>query len=215
MTRIFASSPRPDHSPWGRLQTATQRLPGIWHVTTASHGGFLLSDERQAAMPAVLRRDDGAYEEDVDWTRVMLAFEREWRTTRDPLLDLELRLAHDIARNWLPEAYGAFTGKAVPARDSHVLRRRAAYEAAIGDYVSTSAYGDWADWVPAGKVGLVFRKVAGVDALGFADYTADQMYGLVDKDRYATRGEVETFESLGAVRVESTAPITKEVAALA
>ena len=166
-------------------------------------------------MPGILRRDDGAYEEDVDWTRVMLAFEREWRTTRDPLLDLELRLAHDIARNWLPEAYGAFTGKAVPARDSHVLRRRAAYEAAIGDYVSTSAYGDWADWVPAGKVGLVFRKVAGVDAMGFADDTADQMYGLVDKDRYATRAEVETFESLGAVRVESMAPITKQVAALA
>ena len=36
-----------------------------------------------------------------------------------------------------------------------------------------------------------------------------------DKDRYATRAEVETFESLGAVRVESMAPITKQVAALA
>lgn len=215
MTRTFASSPRPEHSPWGPLQTATQRLPGIWHVTTASHGGFLLSDERQAAVPGVLRRDDGAYEEAVDWTRVMLAFEPEWRASRDPLLDLELPLAHDIARNWLPQAYAAFTGNAVPARDSHVIQRRAAYEAAIGSYVSTAAYGDWADWVPAGKVGVVFRKVTGVDALGFADYAPGQTHGLVDKERYADRDEVETFESLGAVRVESMAPITKQVAALA
>ncbi len=150
-----------------------------------------------------------------DGVLAVAVVEMDFRIREKPFHDLELPLAHDIARNWLPEAYGTFTGKAVPARDSHVLRRRAAYEAAIGDYVSTSAYGDWADWVPAGKVGLVFRKVAGVDAMGFADYTADQMYGLVDKDRYATRAEVETFESLGAVRVESMAPITKQVAALA
>ncbi|MEP9403819.1 DUF7007 domain-containing protein [Sphingomonas silueang] len=212
---LFASSPRPDHSPWGPLQTADQRLPGIWHVTTASHGGFLLSDERQSAMPALLRRDDAASEEDVDWTRVMLAFEPEWRATRDPLRDLELPLAHDIARNWLPDAYGAFTGKAVTPRDSNVSRRRAAYQAVIGGYVSTAAYGDWADWVPTGKVGVVFRQLAGVDALGFANYTGEVRYGLVDKARYAERTEVETFESLGAVQVESMAPITKQVAALA
>ena len=134
-----------------------------------------------------------------------------------PFERLERRhhLAHDIARNWLPEAYAAFTGNAVPARDSHVIQRRAAYEAAIGSYVSTAAYGDWADWVPASKVGVVFRKVTGVDALGFADYAPGQIHGLVDKERYADRDEVETFESLGAVRVESTAPISKQVDASA
>ena len=50
-----------------------------------------------------------------------------------------------------------------------------------------------------------------VDALGFARYSGDPIYGLVAKDRYAERNDVETFDSLGATRVESTAPITKEV----
>ena len=44
--------------------------------------------------------------------------------------------------------------------------------------------------------------LAGVDALGFANYTGEVRYGLVDKARYAERTEVETFESLGAVQVE-------------
>lgn len=73
---------------------------------------------------------------------------------------------------------------------------------------------DWADWVPAGKVGVTFRRVEGVDALGFARYGGEPIHGLVDKDRYGERGDVETFDSLGAVRVESTAPITKQVASL-
>lgn len=63
-------------------------------------------------------------------------------------------------------------------------------------------------------VGVVFRRVASVDALGFARYAGNPIYGLVTKDRYADRSDVETFDSLGATQVESTAPITKEVAVL-
>ena len=108
-------------------------------------------------------------------------------------------------------ANGAFTGEEVPATENNTLRRRAAYQAVIGQYASVSASGDWADWVPAGMVGVVFRRVQSVDALGFARYSGDPIYGLVAKDRYAERNDVETFDSLGATRVESTAPITKEV----
>ena len=50
--------------------------------------------------------------------------------------------------------------------------------------------------------------------MGFARFGGDPIHGLVDKDQYGKRGDVETFESLGAVRVESTAPITKQVASL-
>ena len=58
----FASTPAPVHTLWDTPDMATQRLPGIWWVKTPSHGGFVLSDERQAAMPEALRlevRDDG------------------------------------------------------------------------------------------------------------------------------------------------------------
>ena len=54
---LFASTPRPETSPWGPVQQADQLAPGIWSVMTASHGGLLLSDARQTAMPDALRLD--------------------------------------------------------------------------------------------------------------------------------------------------------------
>ncbi|MDG6746329.1 hypothetical protein QCF01_18225, partial [Staphylococcus aureus] len=66
-----------------------------------------------------------------------------------------------------------------------------------------------------GKVGCVFRRVVSVDALGFARHEGAPIHGLVDKDRYERRQMPETFESLDAVRVESTAPISKQVDASA
>ena len=70
----YTSVPAPIDTIWGVPDTKDQVLPGIWHVTTPSHGGYVLSDERQAAMPAALRRDDPFYEEDVDWALVLLGF---------------------------------------------------------------------------------------------------------------------------------------------
>jgi hypothetical protein len=52
---LFSTSPCPKASIWAPIHSADQLLPGIWHVTTASHGGIILSDERQAAMPETLR----------------------------------------------------------------------------------------------------------------------------------------------------------------
>jgi hypothetical protein len=60
----FAPSPRPSTSIWGAVQQADQLWPGIWSVMTASHGGIILSDQRQAAMPPALLIDGGSYEED-------------------------------------------------------------------------------------------------------------------------------------------------------
>jgi len=213
MTR-FASSVAPVETTWGVPVTTEQVLPGIWHVTTASHGGYVLSDDRQAAVPEALRCEDPFYEEDVDWALVLLAFAAEFRRLPTAGIGLQVENARRSVRAWHPDRYAAFTGEEVPATESHVLRRRAAYQAVIGRYASTSASGDWADWVPKGMVGVVFRQVASVDALGFARYTGDPIYGLVTKDRYGERSDVETFDSLGATRVESTAPITKEVVAL-
>ena len=51
----FASTPRPQWSEWDAIQEAEEVLPGIWSVSTASHGGLILSGERQEAMPEALR----------------------------------------------------------------------------------------------------------------------------------------------------------------
>lgn len=40
------------HTPWGAPQTAEEIAPGIWHTTTASHGGFYLTSAALARIPA-------------------------------------------------------------------------------------------------------------------------------------------------------------------
>lgn len=66
-------------TPWGPIQTLKAITDGIDHVTTGSHGGFHLSDERRAEMPDLLREiktfaGDNWYEEDCDWGLVALSF---------------------------------------------------------------------------------------------------------------------------------------------
>ena len=150
----FTSTPAPVHTLWDTPDTAIQRLPGIWFVTTPSHGGFVLSDERQAAMPDALRLDSIYYEEDVNWSLVIVGFETEFAAQKDPLFGIERDLAHQTARHWRPMQYGAFTGEVISPSDSYVLKKVTLYEAAIGEIGVRSASGDWADWVPKGKVGV-------------------------------------------------------------
>ena len=213
MTR-FQPSPRPETTPWGVPDRADQVLPGIWRVSTPSHGGYVLSDSRQAAIAEALRRADPFYEEDVDYALVLYGFASEFRRLPVPGIALQVENACRSVRCWHPDRWTALTGEEVTVDENHVVRRRAAYTAIIGQYESVSASGSWADWVPDGKVGCVFRRVASVDALGFARHEGDAIYGLVDKARYEARVMPETFDTLSAERVETTAPITKQVASL-
>ena len=192
---LFASTPRPETSPWGPIQQADQIAPGIWSVMTVSHGGLLLSEARQAAMPDALRLDAPAYEEDANWSLVYLAFESELAAQRGCTADF-LQLARDTARCWHSDRYAAHTGETVPPNESHVLRTRAAYEAAIGEFCTTSAWGDWAEWVPKGKVGVIARRLASVNHLGRPTYGDEEVCALIEKDAYSKRGEVTVLASV-------------------
>lgn len=195
----FATTPQPQSTPWGAPQRADALLPGIWSVSTASHGGLMLSDARQRAMPDALRGAQAAYEEDVDWAAVFVAFEDELRASAHPRVAIELALAHDTMRHWRPRDYAAFTGRAVATAESQVLRAIAGYTAVIGEYVATTAFGSWADWVPDGKVGVYGKRVIGVSHLGFAIYDEDdRVRALVDASRYAERRDINTLAALGA-----------------
>lgn len=207
----FSPTPAPTHTLWGAPDRAVQILPGIWEVSTPSHGGMVLSDERQAAMPEALRLDTCAYEEDVDWALVMLGFAAEFAALPARGSDLLVDTARASVKTWHPDRYGAFTGEAVDLGESPVLQRRAAYQAMIGKYVVCSASGSWADWVPDGKVGVVARRVASVDALGHARFTGDAIQGLVDKHAYDSACIVNGFDEIGAVRIDGDVPATKEL----
>ena len=68
-------------TPWGPAQTSEVIAPGITFYSTASHGGFHLSDERNARVSLKLRRSTflqlgmkGWYEEDCDASIVLATF---------------------------------------------------------------------------------------------------------------------------------------------
>ena len=190
--------PRPQHSLWGTIQSAEQILPGIWHVTTPSHGGFILSESRQAAMPPSLVLDQPSYEEDADYALVVLGFAAEF-TAKGGADALLVGIAHDTVRNWHPDRYAAFTGKPVAPRTSHVLALRDAYAARIGRDVVVAAFGSWAEWVPEGKTGVLARRLIGVDQLGRPRYEGEGQCALVDQARYAARDRVITLDEMDAV----------------
>lgn len=197
----FASSPRPQSSIWGAIQEADQILPGVWSISTPSHGGLILSDERQEAMPDALRIEGGSYEEDVNWSHVILAYETELAAL-GAFPASYLQLARDSVRCWHPDAFSAFTGEVVTAAQSHVLKRRNAYLACIGELCVTAAWGSWADWVPDGKTGVVGMVVQSVDHLGFATYDGTRQFALVDAKVYDARQEPASFASLKAELID-------------
>ena len=48
-------------TPWGESQSVSEIAPGIQVVSTASHGGFLLSHDRLTAMPDELKTPNAFY----------------------------------------------------------------------------------------------------------------------------------------------------------
>ena len=158
----------------------------------------MLSDQRQVAMPDALRRADSHYEEDVDYALVVMAFEAEFLAAYAHGAIL-VRNARDTVRNWQPDAYAAFTGEAVAPKDSHVKRRREAYASRIGTIVVTSAFGEWADWVPAGKTGVFGMNLSSVNHLGHPNYIGEAVRALVDAAAYDARIDVISFDELDTV----------------
>jgi len=46
----------PENSPWGKVQTCDILCPGVFLVSTASHGGTLVSDEISAMLSPAARK---------------------------------------------------------------------------------------------------------------------------------------------------------------
>lgn len=83
---MFKRTMKPTDSPWGSVQHAEEIAPGWWAVETAGHGGYLLSAERNATVPANARHatfcgqgKSGVYEEDCDWAIAVALFSEEWQ----------------------------------------------------------------------------------------------------------------------------------------
>ena len=73
---------KPKSSPWGQVDQCEEIIPGMWSVSTPSHGGIKLSPERAAKVPRYFKTWLGGftwYEEDCDYAIVFLVFEQELR----------------------------------------------------------------------------------------------------------------------------------------
>ena len=68
------------HTIWGEAETALPVAQGIHLVTTASHGGYVLSHHRIKVLKQLFplatpyKGDERYWEEDCDWVYVIMAF---------------------------------------------------------------------------------------------------------------------------------------------
>jgi hypothetical protein len=131
MLNVTADTPK--SSPWGPVDQVETLAPGLHDVGTASHGGFLLSPEMNARVPEALRLESGAYEEDCDWARVVVAFGAEYFSE-----DL-MKRARETLKSWAPAAYEAHFGEAIRPGESLVRDREVFMRVHAADLVVFSA----------------------------------------------------------------------------
>lgn len=120
------------NTPWGAAQGATVYAEGIVEYATASHGGFHLSPERNAAVHPTLRSEGGWYEEDCGWAAVAITFP-------DLFTAFERRCAETTLKDWFPDAWEAIFGTVLGPGDSYQKDRRTFAAAHAADWVVISA----------------------------------------------------------------------------
>lgn len=119
-------------TPWGLSQGATVYTDGVVSHTTAGHGGFKLSVERNAKVHPLLRADGGWYEEDAAWAIVALTFPTLFTV-------YERKTADRTIRDAWPEAWEAIRGHELTPGESFEKDRRAFHAAQVGDWIVISA----------------------------------------------------------------------------
>jgi len=164
---------KPRHSPWGQIDNCETIAPGIYRVSTSSHGGYILSPQRLAAMPKALRlHNDNHFEEDCEWCLVVLSFP-------DLFPDALRQEATLTCKNWYPHLWEAWTGTTLSLEESKEKARQHFHQQHAHDYVVITAWGDWHSQVPTHHV------ITGATLGG--DRSKAIRYFLVPEQEYATR----------------------------
>ncbi|MBY3265257.1 hypothetical protein HFO15_27010 [Rhizobium laguerreae] len=124
--RMSCSTPR------GPSQGATVYAEGIVSHTTAGHGGFKLSNERNGKIHVMFRCAGGWYEEDAAWAAVALAYPEHFT-------GYERKSADRTIRDFLPDAWESIFGHLLAPGESHEKDRRAFEREHAGDWIVISA----------------------------------------------------------------------------
>ena len=171
------------NTPWGKTDSVTKIQKGVSWVSTPGHGGFMIT--RKAAetflSPEAISRAEAygqnylAFEEDCLASLVLWEHSNDvWAETFFNEKDNVQHLFLSISR-WNPDYFREKgitpdpAGEAAWLEDKETDRLRKAKSPEL----IVSAFGDWADWVPAGQVGVI---------------TADDQRHLLPADLYPTLG---------------------------
>lgn len=162
-------------TPWGPSDSVRDIAPGILRVGTPGHGGLKLDKERNAQIPAYMRRSSGWYEEDCEWSIVGVVFQNLFSD------------AMPTFRNWYPDHYEKFTGKKLIEGESHKRDEKIFQERHKNSLVVISASRGGASWEPTVPQGFVLTHatVGGERGTGVKEVPARLF--LVPEDEYQKR----------------------------
>jgi len=120
------------YTPWGTSQGATVYAEGVECHSTAGHGGFKLSAERNRKVHPLLRVRGGFYEEDEAWAIVAITFPHLFTA-------FERRCAERTMKDSFPDAWEAITGTVLAPGEPRTKDQRAFEAEHAGDWIVVSA----------------------------------------------------------------------------
>lgn len=173
-------------TPWGKSQHSKKIARGINFYSTARHGGIKVSKKLNESMPAHLRIEDGWYEEDCDYARVVLAF---------PQFFTQEQTYNAIAslKEWNWETYEIHFNRTLQPGESNRKDQEMFVKENENNYQVICAMGSWHEKVEEGYVLVYARKpsIGSKSEKAFIvpeqDYaTRKNTYGIfiVDENKY-------------------------------
>ncbi len=151
-------------SPWGPIQHQTTIAPGLTLVSTASHGGLLLTAEaaqRLHISPKALElgagwEDGWAFEEDVDWAILAWELPQFWPVLfppGPPQVNPRQYLLETLS-SWRPQILQYHGVTPVPGLFARYLSRQRSDQMRKSRHpdLIVCARGDWAEGCPKGAV---------------------------------------------------------------
>lgn len=179
------------HTPWGTSQGATIYAEGVVCHSTAGHGGFHLSAERNCMVHPMLRVPGGYYEEDEAWAIVAITFP-------DLFTSFERRCAEKTLKDSWPDAWEAIFATALQPgesveKDRRTFEREHATEWIVVSAIASSRQKGFVECVatPGGKRG------PGAEERRFLvpsdEYKVGRFGFVIDPDRHAVYGGRSDF----------------------
>lgn len=179
------------HTPWGPSQGGTVYAGGITSHSTAGHGGFKLSADRNRNVHPMLRAAGGWYEEDQCWAIVAFTFPQLFTA-------LERRHAERTIKNSWPDAWEAISGAILAPGESRTKDQRAFEAAHASDWIVVSAITSEQQQgfveciaTPGGKRGLSTEERRFL--VPSLEYDIDRFGFVIDPDRHAVYAGPSSF----------------------